>query len=255
MDDDNERRDKPQDDRDEPRTDGVKGGAADVPRPSLPTTTRHWAIPTSTPTRRPKREPGRGHKGRGPAARHWLPIRNHPASPDRHPAPGWSARSCAANRAPAPRRPPCPGCRRPRRRLPDARCGRSARAPGANVRTPAFPGGSSVYPRAAGARAGHMHEAVLAVERRTGYSLGVTRRIRSADHRDHRGRREHPLRKSLGSGGRQQAGSVVGTVIGPRRPPRTGRRWVGTRCRTWRWRRPSGRRSARPWPVPGTARW
>ena len=55
MDDDNERRDKPQDDRDEPRTDGVKGGAADVPGPSLPTTTRHWAIPTSTPTRRPKR--------------------------------------------------------------------------------------------------------------------------------------------------------------------------------------------------------
>ena len=35
MDDDNERRDKPQDDRDEPRTDGVNGGAADVP-PAVP---------------------------------------------------------------------------------------------------------------------------------------------------------------------------------------------------------------------------
>ena len=39
--------------------------------------------------------------------------------------------------------------------------------------------------------------------------------------------------------------STAGTVIGPRRPPRTGRPRVGTRCRTWRWRRPSGRRSAR----------
>ena len=55
MDDDNERRDKPQDDRDEPRTDGVKGGAADVPRAVPSDDDAALGVPTSTPTRRPKR--------------------------------------------------------------------------------------------------------------------------------------------------------------------------------------------------------
>ena len=52
-----------------------------------------------------------------------------------------------------------------------------------------------------------------------------------------------PRRRRGQVGGAGRGGG--NSVIGPRRPPRTGRPPVGTRCRTWRWRRPSGRRSAR----------
>jgi hypothetical protein len=38
------RGDEPQEDRDEPGAEGGNGGSADVPRPSLPTTTRRRAI-------------------------------------------------------------------------------------------------------------------------------------------------------------------------------------------------------------------
>jgi hypothetical protein len=81
MDDDKERRDKPQDDRDEPRTDVVKGGAADVPRAVPSDDDAALDVPTRTPTR----EPGRAHKGadllRGTGSR----SETNPASPDRHP--------------------------------------------------------------------------------------------------------------------------------------------------------------------------
>ena len=81
MDDDNKRRNKPQDDRDEPRTDGVKGGAADVLRAVPSDDDAALGVPTSTPTHTPKRELGRRALRRGPAARHWLPIRNQPCQP------------------------------------------------------------------------------------------------------------------------------------------------------------------------------
>ena len=79
MDDDNERRDKPQDDRDEPRADGVKGGAADVPR-------------------------GRPFRRRLGIGRYRPALRR--AGLSANPAAGIKARTCCAALAPDPK-PPC----------------------------------------------------------------------------------------------------------------------------------------------------